>query len=81
MCVLGERLFAVGGYDGSGYLSLVESYDARLLLCSIRMAFYFFIVSECPPSCHKQRLEGNQERELRKGKRRAVFVSAGRLRP
>jgi kelch-like protein 1/4/5 len=29
VCVLGERLFAVGGYDGSGYLSLVESYDSR----------------------------------------------------
>jgi len=28
VCVLGERLFAVGGYDGSGYLSLVESYDS-----------------------------------------------------
>ena len=51
------------------------SYYARLEWPSI------FIVSECPPSCHKQRLEGNQERELRKGKRRAVFVSAGRLRP
>jgi len=29
VCVLGEQLFAVGGYDGSGYLSLVESYDSR----------------------------------------------------
>jgi len=29
VCVLGERLFAVGGYDGSGYLPLVESYDSR----------------------------------------------------
>ena len=29
VCVLGEKLFAVGGYDGSGYLSLVESYDNR----------------------------------------------------
>ena len=30
VCVLGEKLFAVGGYDGSGYLSLVEAYDSRL---------------------------------------------------
>ena len=29
VCVLGEKLFAVGGYDGSGYLSLVEAYDSR----------------------------------------------------
>ena len=29
VCVLGEKLFAVGGYDGAGYLSLVESYDSR----------------------------------------------------
>ena len=27
--MLGEKLFAVGGYDGSGYLSLVEAYDSR----------------------------------------------------
>ena len=27
--MLGEKLLAVGGYDGSGYLSLVESYDNR----------------------------------------------------
>jgi kelch-like protein 1/4/5 len=27
VCILGEKLFAVGGYDGSCYLSLVESYD------------------------------------------------------
>ena len=26
---MGEKLFAVGGYDGSGYLSLVEAYDSR----------------------------------------------------
>ena len=31
VCVLGERLFAVGGYDGSGYQSVVESYEARLV--------------------------------------------------
>jgi len=29
VCVLGEKLFAVGGYDGAGYLSLVEAYDSR----------------------------------------------------
>jgi len=29
VCVLGEKLFAVGGYDGSGYLSLVETYENR----------------------------------------------------
>jgi len=27
VCILGEKLFGVGGYDGSCYLSLVESYD------------------------------------------------------
>jgi kelch-like protein 1/4/5 len=32
VCVLGEKLFAVGGYDGSAYLSLVEAYDSRCLL-------------------------------------------------
>ena len=31
VCVLGERLFAVGGYDGSGYQSVVESYEARFV--------------------------------------------------
>ena len=29
VCVLGEKLFAVGGYDGAGYLGLVEAYDSR----------------------------------------------------
>ena len=29
VCVLGEKLFAVGGYDCAGYLSLVEAYDSR----------------------------------------------------
>ena len=29
VCVLGQKLFAVGGYDGTGYLSLVEAYDSR----------------------------------------------------
>ena len=33
VCVLGEKLFAVGGYDGSGYLSLVEAYDSRWSWC------------------------------------------------
>ena len=33
VCVLGEKLFAVGGYDGSGYLSLVEAYDSRWSYC------------------------------------------------
>lgn len=28
VCLLGDRLFAVGGYDGQSYLSTVESYDA-----------------------------------------------------
>lgn len=27
VCVLGDRLFAVGGYDGQQYLTLVEAYD------------------------------------------------------
>jgi len=27
VCVLGEQLFAVGGYDGGSYLHVVESYD------------------------------------------------------
>ena len=29
VCVLGQKLFAVGGYDGAGYLSLVEAYDSK----------------------------------------------------
>lgn len=27
VCVLGDRLIAVGGYDGQQYLTLVEAYD------------------------------------------------------
>lgn len=27
VCILGERVFAVGGYDGQHYLQDVESYD------------------------------------------------------
>lgn len=30
VCVLGDRLFAVGGYDGQQYLTLVEAYDPIL---------------------------------------------------
>ena len=33
--MLGEKLFAVGGYDGSGYLSLVEAYDSRYVVHKI----------------------------------------------
>ena len=29
VCVLGQKLFAVGGYDGAGYLSMVEAYDSK----------------------------------------------------
>ncbi|KAM4664324.1 kelch-like protein 4 [Discoglossus pictus] len=29
VCPLGDRLYAVGGYDGQTYLSTVESYDAQ----------------------------------------------------
>ncbi|XP_067000463.1 kelch-like protein 5 isoform X2 [Anabrus simplex] len=29
VCLLGDRLFAVGGYDGQHYLKLVEAYDAQ----------------------------------------------------
>lgn len=29
VCVLGERLLAVGGYDGKRYLKLVEVYDPQ----------------------------------------------------
>lgn len=29
VCVLGDRLYAVGGYDGQHYLNEVESYDAQ----------------------------------------------------
>ncbi|XP_062856704.1 kelch-like protein 4 [Trichomycterus rosablanca] len=28
VCLLGDRLYAVGGYDGQSYLNTVESYDA-----------------------------------------------------
>lgn len=30
VCVLGDRLIAVGGYDGQQYLTLVEAYDPHL---------------------------------------------------
>lgn len=29
VCLLGDRLYAVGGYDGQSYLHTVESYDAQ----------------------------------------------------
>lgn len=29
VCLLGDRLFAVGGYDGQVYLSIVEAYDPQ----------------------------------------------------
>ncbi|XP_073445979.1 kelch-like protein 4 [Dendrobates tinctorius] len=29
VCCLGDRLYAVGGYDGQAYLNTVESYDAQ----------------------------------------------------
>uniref|UniRef100_A0A8C7Z1U5 Kelch-like family member 4 n=1 Tax=Oryzias sinensis TaxID=183150 RepID=A0A8C7Z1U5_9TELE len=29
VCLLGDRLYAVGGYDGQSYLSTVESYDVQ----------------------------------------------------
>jgi kelch-like protein 1/4/5 len=29
VCRLGDRLIAVGGYDGQHYLKLVEAYDAQ----------------------------------------------------
>lgn len=29
VCLLGERLFAVGGYDGNSYLKQVEAYDPQ----------------------------------------------------
>lgn len=29
VCLLGDRLYAVGGYDGQSYLKTVESYDAQ----------------------------------------------------
>lgn len=29
VCLLGDRLFAVGGYDGQVYLSTVEAYDPQ----------------------------------------------------
>lgn len=30
VCVLGDRLMAVGGYDGQQYLTLAEAYDPHL---------------------------------------------------
>lgn len=47
VCLLGDRLYAVGGYDGQSYLSTVESYDAQnnewtevtlQPVCSIKMS-------------------------------------------
>lgn len=29
VCLLGDRLYAVGGHDGQSYLNTVESYDAQ----------------------------------------------------
>jgi len=45
MCLLGDRLYAVGGYDGQHYLKDVESYDPinnewTKVLCSFRKFKY-----------------------------------------
>lgn len=29
VCLLGDRLYAVGGYDGQTYLNTMESYDPQ----------------------------------------------------
>lgn len=29
VCLLGDRLYAVGGYDGQSYLNTVEAYDPQ----------------------------------------------------
>ena len=29
VCILGDKLYAVGGYDGQQYLNEVESYDPQ----------------------------------------------------
>lgn len=29
VCLLGDKLYAVGGYDGQTYLNTVESYDPQ----------------------------------------------------
>lgn len=29
LCLMGEKLFAVGGYDGQSFLNTVESYDPQ----------------------------------------------------
>lgn len=29
VCLLGDRLYAVGGYDGQVYLNTVEAYDPQ----------------------------------------------------
>lgn len=30
VCLLGDRLYAVGGYDGQTYLNTMESYDPQI---------------------------------------------------
>lgn len=55
VCLLGDRLYAVGGYDGQSYLNTVESYDAQnnewtevIIRDSyvIHLTYYFVIVLE-----------------------------------
>lgn len=50
VCLLGDRLYAVGGYDGQSYLNTVESYDA-LINEWTEVTFYcpnvFIIVLHC----------------------------------
>jgi kelch-like protein 1/4/5 len=29
VCLLGDKLYAVGGYDGQTYLNIVEAYDPQ----------------------------------------------------
>lgn len=48
VCVLGDKLMAVGGYDGQQYLTLVEAYDPHLnkwepVSSALKEIFYLII--------------------------------------
>lgn len=54
VCLLGDKLYAVGGYDGQQYLNEVECYDPQLnewtkvsLYIISQYQLYFMVVNLC----------------------------------